>query len=85
MQRLAEAGVTNDRILRAATVNAAEALGQGERLGRIAPGFEADLVLLRKNPLDAIEYSQAIEAVLLDGRWLDHATLQSLKAEGEGE
>lgn len=81
MQLLSEAGVTNAQILRAATVNAADALGAGQRLGRIAPGYEADLILLSGNPLDSIEHTQNLKAVLLDGRWFDSAALQSLKGE----
>lgn len=81
MQLLSEAGVSNAQILRAATVNAADALGAGERLGRIAPGFEADLILLSRNPLESIEHSQSLEAVLLDGRWFDSAALHALKGE----
>jgi imidazolonepropionase-like amidohydrolase len=81
MQLLSEAGVPNAQILRAATANAADALGAGERLGRIAPGFEADLILLSRNPLESIEHSRSLEAVLLDGRWFDSAALQSLKGE----
>jgi imidazolonepropionase-like amidohydrolase len=81
MQLLSEAGVPRAQILRAATVNAADALGAGERLGRIAPGFEADLILLERNPLESIEHSRSLKAVLLDGRWFDSAALQSLKGE----
>ena len=57
MQLLADAGVPAATILRAATANAAEALGAADRLGRIAAGYEADIMLLRGNPLTAIEHS----------------------------
>ncbi len=78
MALLAEAGVPIDRILAAATVNAAEALDAGERLGRIAEGFEADLVVLDANPLEDITHARAIHAVLTDGRWLDANRLAEL-------
>lgn len=81
MHLLAEAGVPRSRILRAATLDAAEALGAGSRLGRLAPGFEADLILLKQNPLDAIEHSQTIDAVMLDGQWFDAAALHQLKGD----
>jgi imidazolonepropionase-like amidohydrolase len=36
-------------------------------MGQISPGMEADLVLLRKNPLVDIRHSRSIEAVISNG------------------
>jgi len=83
MSLLAEAGVPADRILAAATVNAAEALDAGERLGRIAKGFEADMVVLEANPLDDIDHTRTIHAVVADGRWLDRDDLADLAEPSE--
>ena len=89
MSLLAGAGVPADRILAAATVNAAEALDAGDRLGRIASSFEADLVVLNSNPLDDIDHTRAIHAVVSDGRWLDSDHLAELtepsESTGNGE
>ncbi|AWV06200.1 amidohydrolase family protein [Marilutibacter maris] len=81
MQLLAEAGVPAATVLRAATVNAADALGAERRLGRIAPGHEADLLVLDADPLQDIRNTRAIHAVVLDGRLLDTAALDALKGE----
>ncbi|QDH71206.1 amidohydrolase family protein [Marilutibacter alkalisoli] len=81
MQLLADAGVATPTILRAATVNAARALGAERRLGRVALGHEADLLVLDADPLDDIRNTRAIHAVVLDGRLLDNAALDSLKGE----
>lgn len=81
MQLLAEAGVPNAQLLLAATRNAAEALGAGERLGRVAPGFEADLLVLDANPLDDIRHTRQIHAVVLDGTLLGTTALNQLKGE----
>jgi imidazolonepropionase-like amidohydrolase len=81
MGLLAEAGVPPARLLRAATANAAEALGVGDRLGRIAPGFEADLVVLDANPLDDIRNTRGIHAVIVDGRFFTGEELAELKGE----
>jgi imidazolonepropionase-like amidohydrolase len=40
---------------RADTINPARWPGLDDQLGSIAPGQRADLVLLRKNPLESIE------------------------------
>ncbi|OHE84662.1 MAG: hypothetical protein A2190_10175 [Lysobacterales bacterium RIFOXYA1_FULL_69_10] len=81
MDLLAEAGVPNAQLLLAATRNAADALGAGERLGRIAPGFEADLLVLDGNPLEDIARTRDIHAVVLDGRLLTTDALNQLKGE----
>ena len=39
-------GLAPEEALNACTVNAAHVLGRAERVGRLAPGFEADIVLL---------------------------------------
>lgn len=81
MALLEAAGVGRARILQAATVNAAAALGAAHRIGRIAEGYEADLLVLTANPLQAIAHAQAIESVLLDGLLLTGAQLVNLKGE----
>jgi imidazolonepropionase-like amidohydrolase len=48
----------------AITSRAAEVLGLGERLGKVAPGYDADLVLLARAPLGT---APAAEVVLVDG------------------
>jgi imidazolonepropionase-like amidohydrolase len=59
-----KAGMTPEQALKAATVTGAELLDQQERLGRIAPGFAADLVAVDGNPLQRID-------VLFDGvKWV---------------
>lgn len=81
MQLLCQAGVPAARVLLAATRNAADALGVGQRLGRVAPGFEADLLILGGNPLTEIQNTRDIRAVVLDGRFLATDSLDSLKGE----
>jgi imidazolonepropionase-like amidohydrolase len=75
---LVEAGLTPASALRAATVDAARALGWGERSGRIATGNIADLVLLDANPLTDIRNVGRVHAVILNGRYLDRAALDGL-------
>jgi imidazolonepropionase-like amidohydrolase len=47
---------------------AAESLGLGGRIGRVAPGFEADLVAVEGNPLDDITAVRRVTFVMKGGR-----------------
>lgn len=51
----AQAGLPDAEILRQATTYAAELLGESDRLGRIAQGYAADLLVLEQNPLEDIK------------------------------
>lgn len=61
-------GMSNFDALQTATVNSAELLGMEDRTGRIAEGFEADLILVPANPLTNIEALQDILLVMSNGR-----------------
>lgn len=54
--------------LAAATSAAAELLGLGQRTGRVAEGFEADLIVLEGNPLEDAGTLQDVTAVITNGR-----------------
>lgn len=64
---MVRAGLTPAEALRAATLGGAAFLRSAE-LGRIAPGYEADLLLLSGNPLESIENSRRLVAVVADGQ-----------------
>ena len=69
---LAENGFTPMEALQAATSVAADALGLGDRVGQIAPGYSADLVLVDGDPLQGLKLllDQArITRVMVAGRW----------------
>lgn len=63
-----EAGLTPYEALVGATKTAAEYLGQSTSIGTIAVGKEADLILVRSNPLSDIGATRKIDAVIMDGR-----------------
>ena len=64
---LAEIGMTPLEALQAATTNPAELFGLSDRLGRLEVGFEADLIVLERNPLDDIGIVQDVLMVVSDG------------------
>ena len=64
------AGMRPVEVLRAATVDAAEALCLSHETGRIAPGLSADLVVLRADPTIELAALAEPEAVVFRGQWL---------------
>lgn len=75
MQRWFEAGAPLALILRAATLDNAEAFGLSAQLGTIEVGKRADLLLLSADPLRTIAAYDAIETVLLDGQPIARTSL----------
>ncbi len=78
-----EGGLTPFQAIRGATVLPARTLGVEGRVGTVAPGMEADLLLLDADPLQEVGNTTRIRAVVLDGRLFDRAGLDALLAEGE--
>ena len=66
---LEEAGLEPFQALRAAGINAAGALGLGLKIGRIAPGAVADLVIVDGDPLASVEDAIRVVAVVRNGRF----------------
>jgi imidazolonepropionase-like amidohydrolase len=60
-------GCSPARAIRAATAGAAEALGMGERLGRLAPGLAADVIAIDGDPLRDITALSRVALVVKDG------------------
>jgi len=67
MALLHDAGLPPLEVLRAATANAARALGRGDSLGTLAPGKRADLVVLARDPVADIRNTRSIERVYRGG------------------
>lgn len=83
LQQLVELGLRPLDALRAATVNAAAALGRAEDLARVEPGFRADLLLLGADPLERVENARDLRGVMHNGRWYDEQALTTLRGEVE--
>ena len=64
-----KAGMTPAQALATATTIAAELLDQADRLGRLAPGFAADIVAVEGKPLDNIaDVINGVRWVMKDGQ-----------------
>ena len=64
------AGLSEYRVLQAATTSAARAAGQEGRFGQITVGARSDLVLLADNPLADFSALREVSGVLVRGVWL---------------
>ncbi|HET6499213.1 MAG TPA: amidohydrolase family protein [Amycolatopsis sp.] len=69
-----ECGMSPEQVLAAATSSAAELLGYGEELGRLAPGFRADLVVVAGNAFDLASLRANIREVWKDGARVVNST-----------
>lgn len=65
---MVDGGMAPVDALRAATVNAAELLGQGTRLGQIKSGYLADIIAVAGDPLRDPQALQAIRMVMKAGQ-----------------
>ena len=70
-------GLTPFEAIASGSTVPAEFLGMGETWGSIRPGRDADLIVLRDDPLADIENSRSIEAVMVRGRYLAREELDA--------
>jgi hypothetical protein len=75
---LVNAGLTPMQALQAATRNAAEALDVLNKTGTIEVGKKADLVLLDVNPMEDINNTRKINAVIKEGQYISREELDNL-------
>jgi hypothetical protein len=75
VELLVEAGFAPLEAIHIATFNGAQYLGQLDRVGTIAPGKQADLVVIKGNPSNRIEDIENVETVFKDGIGYDSAKL----------
>ena len=73
-----EAGLTPMQALQTATLNPAKFLGTTANMGTVEKGKIADLVLLDANPLEDINNTRKIQAVVLAGRYFSRAQLDEM-------
>ena len=75
VELLVEAGFTPLEAIHIATSNGAQFLGDADRIGTIAVGKQADLVVIKGNPADKIEDIENVEIVFKDGVGYDSMKL----------
>jgi imidazolonepropionase-like amidohydrolase len=75
VELLVEAGFSPVEAIQIATLNGATYLGQQDRIGSIAEGKNADLVVIKGNPASRIADIENVEIVFKDGVGFDSPKL----------
>jgi len=70
MQEMANAGISNFKILQSGTTNPADFFGATGEYGIIKVGAAADLILLNGNPMKDISQANNIAGVMLGNKWM---------------
>jgi tetratricopeptide (TPR) repeat protein len=73
-------GLSPYEALVAATAAPARVLGIADRVGTVAVGQEADLLLVRGDPTADVANATRIEGVFARGRWFDRKAIAALQA-----
>ena len=82
IELLVEAGFTPVEAISIATLNGAKFLGEGDRVGSLAPGKQADIVLVKGDPSANISDIENVELVFKDGvGWDSKKLIESVKGQ----
>jgi imidazolonepropionase-like amidohydrolase len=63
-----DAGMTPAQVLQSATIHAARAMGEGERLGTLRPGAWADIIAVEGDPATDFDAMERVRFVMKDGK-----------------
>ena len=77
---LEKAGLAPLEVLQMTTLNGAEFLGRTSTMGRVAPGVDADLVLLDADPIQSVQNLHRIGGVVRAGFYYSNPDLEALKS-----
>ena len=78
MEALVDAGLPALDVLRAATLGAADFLGERGTFGEVVTGATADLILVEGNPLEDLDALRRPQGVMRAGTYYDRAALDAL-------
>jgi imidazolonepropionase-like amidohydrolase len=73
LELLVESGLSPLEAITAATGTAADFLYRSDQLGRLRPGLQADVVVLRDDPMRDMSAIRTVERVMVAGTWVDVA------------
>jgi len=82
VELLVETGFTPLEAIKIATLNGAEFLGEAARVGSLATGKQADIVIVKGDPSAKIEDIENVELVFKDGAgWDSKKLIESVKGQ----
>lgn len=64
---MTQVGMDPMRAIRSATVDAAELIGRADRIGRVAPGMDADIIAVAGDPVQDVTRLQDVDFVMRHG------------------
>jgi imidazolonepropionase-like amidohydrolase len=67
LQAYQDAGMSPADVIRTATINGADLMGVGNRVGSIEPGKRADIIAVEGDPLKNVKDLRNIRFVMKDG------------------
>jgi imidazolonepropionase-like amidohydrolase len=63
--------MTDREVLASATTGAAKVLGMENEIGRLAPGYSADIIAVDGNPLADVTVLEKVDFVMVRGRVIE--------------
>ena len=69
------AGLSPLQIIQSGTINVADYLGMSDTFGEIKPGLAADMMLVRRNPLEDLQALKELSGVMIQGQWVSREAI----------
>lgn len=76
MEAMAQAGISNQKILESGTINPSVFFNAKDEYGIIKKNASADLILVNGNPLLDLKNAQNISGVMVRGKWLSKEMIE---------
>lgn len=78
MWAYADGGMSNHRVLRAATMNGAKTIALDKQIGSLKVGKLADIIVLDDNPLENIRNTNSVRYTMINGRLYDSLSMNEI-------
>jgi imidazolonepropionase-like amidohydrolase len=75
MLEMQASGMSATQVLESATIKPGELLSPYFKIGQIKPGYEADLILLKENPLEDLRAFEKPAGVIINGVYLSEEAI----------